>query len=179
MPLLDLGTFGGLSMYGESIIERENDIIVYSDACAQEHGQALGRKVGDPPLFAILPGKLRKDGFVSLASGIGMGEMTTDSVFLRSPELALNLRAPFGGVKVQISDNQCNPLPGYSFDDCEGIKGDHIAVSPVWKERKDLTEAMKNKWVRIGIRMDQAEIFSISGDFGVNEFAGEPGNDYL
>lgn len=185
MPLLPRGEYGGGSMYGMTLLERENDLLVHALASREEHHHALGRKPGDPPLNGLLPGRLRKDGFVSLASHAGMGELTTDSLYLRSPELAFNVRAPLGGVRAQVCDTQCRPLPGYTFEDCAEIRGDGPAVRPAWKQHADLRAAMDllkgngwlAGWARLQIRLDQAELFAIHGDFGVSAQSGAPGRD--
>ena len=187
LPLRQRGEYGGGSMYGNAVLERADDLLVYTVASLEEHHHALGRQPGDPPLNGLLPGRLRKDGFVSLASGAGAGELTTDCLYLRSPELALNLRAPLGGVRVQVCDTECRPLPGYTFDDCPELRGDGLAMRPAWKQHADLRAAsdmLKGNgwlagWARLQIRLDQAELFAIRGDFGLGVVSGAPGRDTL
>jgi len=187
MPLLKRGEYGGGSMYGMAMIEQDDSLLVYAIASLEEHHHALGRKPGDPPLNGLLPGRLRKDGFVSLAGYAGMGELTTDCLYLRSPELSLNLKAPLGGVRVQVCDTACNPLAGYTFAECEEIRGDGTAICPVWKQHGDLHAAMDmlkgngwlSGWARLQVQLDQAELFAINGDFGVTAQSGKPGKDYL
>lgn len=182
MPLLERGEYGGGSMYGTAMIEQDDSLLVYAIASLEEHHHALGRKPGDPPLNGLLPGRLRKDGFVSLATVAAMGELTTDGLYLRGPELTLNVKAPCGGIKIQVCDMELNPLPGYRFDECAEIKGDSTACAPHWRNHHDLQGALdvlKRSCARIQIRMDQAELFSINGDFGVVPQSGLPGKDYL
>lgn len=115
--------------------------------------------------------------------------MFTDALYLCGPELSLNLRAPFGGVRVEICDPDSQPLPGYTFADCEEIQGDHLAVKPKWKAHGDLKAAIDilrrrgypaPGCARIHIQLHHAEIFSINGDFGVGVMSYVPrGMDYL
>jgi len=82
-------------------------------------------------------------------------------------------------VRVQICDEKCEPLPGYSFDDCEEIRGDHISIEPKWRAHKDIEDAMKHGWIRLMVELEQADIFSISGDFGIVRYSGASGFDHL
>lgn len=187
--LRERGQYGGGSIYATAFLERENDMLVYANASRLEHGHYMAQP-GDLPRNALLPGRLRTDGFVCLASGPGKGELTTATLYPRSPRLSLNLRAPFGGVRVQVCDPDCHPLPGYSFDNCQELRGDGVALQPRWKEHDDLSAALQmleNKnivpskpgWLRLQIEMEQAELYSINGDFGVSMIAPAPGEDYL
>lgn len=186
MPVLERGVYGGGSIYGTALLEREEDILVYAIASLEEHHH-FRIKSGDPQRTGILPGRLRKDGFVSLASFAGQGELTTDGLYLRSPELRLNVKAPLGGVRVQICDMNCTPLPGYTFDECAEIRGDSLAAAPAWQKHRDLAQAIESLrgngwlagWARLQIQLDQAELFAISGDFGIASQSGAPGQDYL
>jgi len=185
MPRRAPGEYGGFGMMGTGLIERADCLLCYAVASLEEHHRILDRTPGSAPFSAILPGRLRKDGFVGLATKVGPGELATDLLFLRSSELHLNVKAPFGGVRVQISGPTCEPLPGYSFDECEEIRGDHISVSPRWKRWNDLAGAIqalpKEGYMAgracIQVRLEQAELFSIAGDFGVGFTAGAPGED--
>jgi len=183
MPRRPLGELGWASMYGMAMLEKEDELLVYALAAQQEHGSDKDHDKTIPN--AVLPGRLRKDGFVSLQSGIAGGEFTTDLLYPRSPQLTLNVKAPDGAVQVQITDHACRPLDGYSFADCAQISGDHVAVQPQWKTHHDLSAAIKAAAkeeefpgrVRIQIRMYAAEVFSIFGDFGLGIHACGAGED--
>jgi hypothetical protein len=179
MDTLAPGQYGGGQMYGTAMIERDGELLIYAIAALVEHAY----NCEGVPIDAILPGRLRKDGFVGLKPATARaGELTTALLCLRGSELALNIRAPFGGCRVQVTDFECKPLPGYSYDDCEEIRGDHLSYTPQFREHRDLAAARemlpKHGWgaqrVRIQIRLEQAELFSISGDFGVGGGLPEP-----
>ncbi len=188
MPLLPLGEYGAGSMQGMAIIERENDLLVYAGARLFGLPSPPERLASSTPVRKLLPGSLRKDGFVSLGTVAGVGDMMTDALCLRGPELSLNIRAPFGGVRVEICDLDSQPLPGYTFAECEPIEGDGIDIRPAWKQHRDLSAAIEllrksapvPRCARIHIQLEHADLFSINGDFGVSVFSHAPrGLDYL
>lgn len=183
-----MGQYGSGSIYGSVILEQGDDLLVHAVASLEEHQRALGRKAGDAPFNGLLPGRLKRDRFVGLASRVGQGELTTDALYPRGPELSLNLCAPQGSVRVQICDSNCKPLPGYTFEDCEELRGDGLVLRPRWRERADLGAAiamLREKgywpkgWCRVQIQMEMAELFSINGDFGVLPISGGTGQDRL
>jgi len=177
------GEYGGGSMYGTALLERADDLIVYAIAGLKEHHHYLGVKAGADPLNGLLPGRLRKDGFVSLATPTGRGEFTTAPLYFRTPDFFLNVKASLGGVKVQLCNENYEPQEGCRFDDCEEIKGDHLAIRPGWRNNAAVSAALsrtKTKGcLRIQICLDQAQIYGISGDFGLNYLIGAPGEDNL
>lgn len=161
MPLREPGSFGGGSMYGAALLEENDSMVVYAVGRQQDHS------VESPG--GLIPGLLRKDGFVSLKSAYGAGEITTECLLLGQPELSINVRAPFGGVSAQLCDPQYRPIPGYTYEDCCKIDGDHTCLKLAWHGRSDLSEFVKRKlWVRLQLRMNQSELFSIQGEFSFN-----------
>lgn len=74
----------------------------------------------------------------------------------------LNLRAHLGWVRVQLSDVNRQPLPGYTFDDCQAFRGDEYHWEPTWIGAKDpITELVG----RIEVELVNAELYSIRGNF--------------
>ncbi|MBT3275976.1 MAG: hypothetical protein HN368_22700, partial [Spirochaetales bacterium] len=172
--LRERGEFGGGSMYASALIEREEDILVYSVARLEEHGRIKEIMDERGASGVLLPGTLRKDGFVSLSSKYGMGEITTECLQLNDGAVSLNVAAPLGGVRVQVCDHRYSPLPGYTYEDSVEIRGDHLSIEPQWKDRIDLSEFQKDgRWIRLQIQMEQSELYSIRGDFSatVNDLA--------
>jgi len=74
-----------------------------------------------------------------------------------------------GSVKVQICTAGYKPIEGFTYDECSEIKGDYLNVKPVWKKHADLADIISRPGkVRLQIKMEQAELFAINGDFGFN-----------
>jgi hypothetical protein len=158
MGLRERGAYGGGSMYAAAMVETDGDIIVYSVARLEEHHRVSNG--------VLLPGRLRKDGFVSLDNSFGRGEITTECLLLNLPELSLNVNAPFGRVRAQLCDPDYNPVPGYGYADSDEIRGNHLSRRLAWNRKTNLSEMIQAKrWVRLQIQMEQAELYSIQGDF--------------
>jgi len=163
------GETGGGGSFAFSLLEQGDDLIAHANAFLYEHsgvpegGEAL---VGTPGRV-IVTGKLKKDRFVGIDSGKGRAEMITQHLKLHSPELLLNVISPFATVQVQINQED-KPVEGYTYDDCLPIKGDHLAFPLKWKGGSLDRFCGTNHWIRVQIRFDQAEIFSLTGDFDFN-----------
>ena len=167
--LRNRGQFGGGSMYAAAMIEREEDVLIYAVARREEHGRITETMKTDPPSATLLPGTLRKDGFVSLSSTRGIGEITSECLLLEKPVITLNIFAPLGGVKVQVCDPEYRPIDGYTFDESIEIRGDYIAITPRWKNRSNLSSLFGDgRWIRLQIRLEQADLYSIRGSFNAN-----------
>ncbi len=169
MPRREPGQYGAGSMYGAAMIERDEDVLVYAVARLEEHHRihdvvAEGRRSG-----VLLPGLLRKNGFVSLASTRGCGEITTECLLLSSTVVSLNVKAPLGGVRVQVCDPEYRPVPGFTYNDCREIRGDRINAVVRWRNGADLGEIVRRKrWIRLQVRLEQADLYSIDADFAYN-----------
>ena len=116
----------------------------------------------------LLSGTLRKHGFVGLVSNRGRGEITTECLLLDRPEIAVNVNAPLGGVRVQLCDPDYRPLPGCSYDNCREIQGDRLSADVVWGDNAAFRKVVEaNQWVRIQVEFEHAEIFSIDTECAV------------
>jgi hypothetical protein len=168
MPRREPGTFGGGSLYGTAMIEREEDVIVYAVARVEEH-HAIPRLIERGQQSAVLlSGTLRKHGFVGLVSNRGRGEITTECLLIDRPEITINVNAPLGGVRVQLCDTGYRPLPGCTYEDCREIQGDHVSADVVWGDGVAFRRIVESKqWVRIQVELEHAEIFSIDTECAV------------
>lgn len=65
--------------------------------------------------------------------------------------LALNaVTSPGGLIRAQlVSEDDKKPIPGYSYDDCEPISGDHLEVAVGWKGKNTLPSLPVNAEVEI------------------------------
>ena len=101
----------------------------------------------------------RKDGFVSVTAKDGA--MTTRTLTFSGKHLVLNYKVhnPTGSVVVQIEDATGQPVPGFSSDDCQALKGDQIAGRVVWKGG-DLKNLI-GKPLKLRMALHQAEVYSL------------------
>jgi hypothetical protein len=130
-PFMPNGPTGALDagcLYPSTLIEHDDRWLwIYSSVSRREHA--------DIPLGegAIATYRLRRDGFVFLESLNGPGTVGTVTLAWHSGEPALNVLAPEGEVRVQVTDPEGHPLPGYTFADCLPFTGDAIAWHPTWR----------------------------------------------
>ncbi len=169
MPRRQIGTFGGGSLYGSAMIERTDDTLVFAIARVEEH-HAIGAMItGGKKSGVLLPGTLRKNGFVGLASARGRGEITTECMLIASDTIRVNILAPLGGVRAQLTDPEYRPIEGFSYEECEEIRGDYLSAPLRWKNGKSLKKLIERKqWVRLQLQLEHAEVFSIDVDCAVS-----------
>ena len=82
---------------------------------------------------------LRLDGFASLDASFDGGTVVTTPTLLEGETLALNVKADYGEVRVELLDADGAPLPEYSAEDCLPIHEDGVAVPVRWRNRISLT----------------------------------------
>jgi hypothetical protein len=75
------------------------------------------------------------------AGGPYVGQAVTHRRPLAMTELRVNvLTRPDGDLRVEVLDAQAAPVPGFTADDCEPVRGDHEAIIVKWKQNSVLPE---------------------------------------
>jgi hypothetical protein len=104
---------------------------------------------------------LRLDGFISINAGFDEGEFITKPLTFSGSKLEINYStAGAGQIRVELQDADGGPLPGFTLEDCDPIKGDAIAGIVAWKERSDVSQ-LAGKVVRLRMVMNEADVFSL------------------
>ena len=172
IPSIEPGEYGGGTLFVRAMVQRPADgrILVYSRGCLRLHD--LDRdKTGKPrPLPEKYDGKMnhlllhtwRADGFACLESFSNTAMIRTRYLVPHSPELTLNLQIPFGTARVQVVDAKNCPVPGFTFDDCEPLRGDDIRMPVRWREHRDLTAVMDGKRIALEIRFSSGRLYAIN-----------------
>ncbi len=89
----------------------------------------------------------------------------TRCLHLRDPlDLKLNVRAPYGRVRVQLSDRIGQALPGYTFDECVPFRGDDDLWQPVWNSAV-AKGRLGGDVGRIEVELTDAELYAVRGNF--------------
>ena len=146
-------------VYPSAPIQREDgSLLIYACACTHEHGYI------PPGSGSLLAYRLRRDGFVCLESGGGVGTIGTRPLYWRGGEVALNVQSQGGEARAQVTDPTGAPLEGYSFEDCEPFSGDDTVWQPAWKDGKVL-DALSGSAIRLEVALKSARLFAIRGDF--------------
>jgi len=143
-------------------------IILICSATRREHGTLA---TAFPADSAILTYRLRPDGWVALQSAGGVGYVGTRVFFLRvGPPLVVNVNSEHGAVRAQMTDHRGDPLPGFTYDDCEPFSGDDVAWVPRWASnntapgRWQTSAALNNTVVRLELELLNARVYAISAN---------------
>ena len=104
---------------------------------------------------------MRLDGFVSVRAGYEDGEFLTNPFRFSGDKLVLNAStAGAGNIRVEILDENEKPIPGFTAENCDAIRGDSIAATVTWEENADLSD-LAGKMVRLRFVMNEADIYSL------------------
>jgi hypothetical protein len=104
---------------------------------------------------------LRIDGFVSVSAGYSGGEMLTKGLKFEGNDLLLNFSTSAAGfIKMELLDQNNNPIPGYTIDDSPEIIGNELAKTVTWNNNRMLN-ALEGKIIRIRFIMKDAHLYSI------------------
>lgn len=153
------------SIYSCSLcIDEQNIIRIYSAGHLYEHGRGGWEENG-----SLLLHTLRLDGFMYLESTSNLARVMTRCLLFHEPMLKINVQAPQGEVRVQLSDEMGKPLTGFSFDDCIPFKGDELFWEPQWHSGKTLKDAL-NRPVRVEAQMAEARLYAIRGAFDLLDY---------
>lgn len=174
------GTTGGGGSFVFSMIELGEDLLFHANAFLYEHGGLPrdGKAPDAVPGRCIVAGRLKKDRIVGIESGKGSAEMATQNLKLRKPELRLNVNAPFASVRAEIRRDG-RPVEGFTYEDCRPIEGDHPSCPLEWKGGSLGRFCGENQWIRLHVRMEQAELFAVEGDFAFTINTRAPDYDRL
>ena len=103
---------------------------------------------------------LRLDGFISINSGFEEGEFVTKPLRFSGSSLELNYStAGAGRIRVELQGADDKPIPGFTLEDCDPIKGDAIEGIVTWQENPDVGR-LAGEAVRMRFVMNEADVFS-------------------
>jgi hypothetical protein len=110
-----------------------------------------------PYKSAIGLAKLRKDGWASLDSDEGVGEIVTRRFEHAGGVLQLNYSAEGGRIRVEVLDADGRVVPGYGRDECGPLTGDSIHKPVAWKGKNELPAGSP---VRFRFLLEHARLYS-------------------
>lgn len=103
---------------------------------------------------------LRIDGFVSVQAPLRGGELITKPLVFQGNKLLLNFAtSAAGSLRVELQDDQGQPLAGFALADCPELFGDTLARPVVWKAGGDLT-SFAGRPVRLRCELKDADLFA-------------------
>ncbi|MCP4783284.1 MAG: hypothetical protein GY903_00395 [Fuerstiella sp.] len=114
----------------------------------------------DDGWIAICLATLRLDGFVSLDADEGGGVFTTKRLTASGEQLLLNVDAHAGGtVKVEVLDDDGQPLTGFNLPDCVELTGKSVRQPVTWHEGSTWKQ-LDGRTVRLRIQIQSASLYA-------------------
>jgi len=164
LPLNPYPLHGCTQLRPYSVIEREEEIRIYSGASRAPHGLEGSMRQQGMTTNAIVMHRLRKDGWMYLSSKGHWARLQTKPMGIWSSEILLNAAAPYGEVRYQVTDEASRPIEGYTFDACVPLKfGDATEWNMVWKGVN--VSDLIGKVIRIEIEFFNAHIYSLTAAY--------------
>ena len=164
LPLNPYPEHGCTQLRPYSMIEHGHEIRTYSGASRASHGRERALNRQGHAAQAITMHRLREDGFMYLRPRGDWARVQTKPLAVWSPEITLNASAPFGEVRYQITDEQSQPVEGFTFEDCVPFQGeDQFDWELRWKaaDSSDLI----GKVIRLELEFQTANIYSLTAAY--------------
>jgi hypothetical protein len=103
---------------------------------------------------------LRLDGFVSAQAPYKGGEFVTKPIVFSGDKLQLNFASSAaGGIRVEIQNEDGQPIEGFSLKDCPAIFGDAIDRTVMWQNGTDVS-SLAGKSVRLRFQLKDADLYA-------------------
>ena len=104
---------------------------------------------------------MRLDGFISVHAGFEEGEFITKPLIFSGSKLEINYStAGAGQIRVELQDVNGEPIPGFTLQDCDPIKGDAISGAVTWSGNEDVSR-IRGRGVRLRFVMNEADLYSL------------------
>ena len=104
-----------------------------------------------------------KERLVSLAAE-EHGEFVSAGLILHGSQVFINARTEMSGrIVAELLDAMGETVPGFTFDDCDPVIGDHSRALLSWRGRSNLSEQIGKK-IFLRFRMTRANLFSLSAE---------------
>ena len=127
-------------------------------------GYQRGHKIERNTERRIGLARIPRDRYVAREAGAERGRLLTRPVTLDAKSMTLNANAADGEIRVRVLDLDGEPVPGFSFSECEPVTMDALDAQVTWSH--PLSE-LAHAPVRLEIEMERAQLFAIglhSGD---------------
>lgn len=162
-PVIECGGVGEWDRFmchngGAPPIRVGDELYLYYRGAARRHPPYFGTDDAGTS-FGVGLAKLRVDGFASLDASFDGGEVVTTPWEIDGGELRLNAKCDYGEVRVELLDEQDEPLPGYALSDCLPISADGTSLPVRWQEHPDLQGAA-GRTVKLRFTLRNARLYS-------------------
>ena len=143
---------------GSPPIRVGDQLYIYIRGAARRHGPYEGPDNTKAPIDIGLA-TLRVDGFASLGASFDGGEFITTQWEIDGGQLVLNAKSDYGEIRVELLDDEEQPLAGYSLEDCVPVTADGTDLPVQWKDHSDLSGAL-GQTVRLRFQLKNARLYS-------------------
>jgi HEAT repeat protein len=165
-PLLALGKWGEWDsgqIYGPNgLLVVDDEIVFYYTGCCFGHEPAGSKSDGEGNRAyraAIGRATLRLDGLVSLRAD-AEATITTKLVTFTGSQLQVNAACPQGSLRVELRDALGNPIPGFTFADCDPFTGDALRHIVAWHGKTDLS-ALAGKPIQVRLQLRNGDLYAM------------------
>jgi hypothetical protein len=102
---------------------------------------------------------LRRDGFASMNADVEPGVLTTRPVTFSGRRLFVNAEVPSGTLRVEVRDEQGNPIKPFTLANSVPFKGDKTLVALEWKDGADLS-SLAGQSVRFHFELTNGSLYA-------------------
>lgn len=162
-PFLSLGPAGAFDSRTVWAIPNPvpmgDELWFYYAANNRDHDGYIDPAVSEP-MSGIGLATLRLDGFVSADADYTGGTLTTRPIAFAGTRLEVNLDGGGGGsLQVEILDQSCKPIPGYTLSDATRLWGNAVRMPVSWGGRADLS-ALAGTPIRLRFHMRDCKLYA-------------------
>lgn len=166
----------GWIMPAATLVEHGDDLLFYYGGSRFDHDWNMNPDFSlrtDIPLeqhrdqSRVMMARIKRDRFASLAA-VSKGCFDVDIGYRPGEQLFVNVQAKGGSVRVALAEKwgpgvgeirKHDALPGFSFDDCVPITGDHVHA-PVHFKNAKLASIPRDLPLTLRFELNRAEIFA-------------------
>ena len=145
----------------QGIARRGNYLYQYYTSSGRTHDSVVLRPEYDAVenLGGIGAIKQRLDGYYSIDADHKGGWLETPAITFSGKKLRLNIdTGAMGTAFVELRDEQGQPIPGFTLEDCEEIGGNFIDQAIYWKGNSDVS-SLAGKPVRMHIKLTRGKLY--------------------
>jgi len=102
---------------------------------------------------------LRRDGFASMDAATEPGTLTTRPLRFKGKHLFVNLNAPEGELRVEVLDEQGQPIAPLDREHCRPVRGNSTRQAVAWEGAQDLA-AVAGKPVRLRFHLTRGSLYA-------------------
>ena len=104
---------------------------------------------------------IKPDRFVALSTAVAGGQLLTRPLRTPEPSFWVNADVQEGGeLRVEVTDVDANPIPGFELEDCRPIGGDAVSHPVRWNGDPSV-EPLTGSWIRLRVVAEGARIYSL------------------